>query len=254
MNPKYKGIIFDINGVLEYQGKVYPQAIELIRYLRNKGILLRVLSNSTLRSQKGCANKLNALGFDFQEKEMITASYATANYLKTLSPGACWIMLEGEGLNEFKDIRLSQKDPEYIVVGDYRDGFNFQNLNKALQFLLKGSKLIAMIPEMVDSSFKETELTVGAYARMLELASGQEAVYIGKPSRYAFDMCLQTMPIPKSQVIMVGDRLHTDILGAKNSGLDSILLKTGEFKASDLKEELQPTYCFDSIAELANLF
>ncbi|MGB6009845.1 MAG: HAD family hydrolase [Desulfobacterales bacterium] len=64
MKQNYKGIIFDINGVLEFQGQVYPGAVELINFLRQKGIIIRVLTNSTLKSRKHCAEQLNQMGLD----------------------------------------------------------------------------------------------------------------------------------------------------------------------------------------------
>jgi len=44
MKQNYKGIIFDINGVLEFQGRVYPGSVELINFLRQKGIVVRILT------------------------------------------------------------------------------------------------------------------------------------------------------------------------------------------------------------------
>lgn len=76
-------------------------------------------------------------------------------------------MLKGEGLEEFGNLHHDPDNPEYIALGGFRDGFNFQNLNRALRFLLKGAKLVVMITEITDNSMGELELTVGAYGKML---------------------------------------------------------------------------------------
>ncbi|GAH73447.1 unnamed protein product, partial [marine sediment metagenome] len=152
MNQHFKGIIFDIDGVLVFQGKAYPGAAELLDFIREKGITIRILSNSTLKSRKSCAEKLNNMGFNIYEDEIITASFATAQYLRTLNPGSCWVMLKREGLEEFKDFNHDTENPEYIVMGDFREDFNFQNMNKALKLLQGGSKFIVMITEIVDNS------------------------------------------------------------------------------------------------------
>jgi len=88
-----RGIIFDIDGVLEFQGKVCPGAIETVDVLRDKGIVLRFLTNSTLKSRESCAERLRKAGFRIFREEVITASYATAVYLEELDPRSCWIML-----------------------------------------------------------------------------------------------------------------------------------------------------------------
>jgi HAD superfamily hydrolase (TIGR01458 family) len=236
VKDEIEGVIFDLDGVLEFQGKAYPGAIELLVSLRRRRVPIRVLSNSTLKSRISCTEKLNKKGFSIYEHEVITASFATARYLETLNPRSCWVMLKGEGLEEFRNFRHDLDNPEYLVLGDLRGDFNFQNLNKAVQLLYKGAKLIVMITETVDSSLGEMELTVGAYGKMLEDAAGIKATYIGKPNRYIFDIAIDTMGnIDRSKILMVGDKIGTDILGAKNVSLKAALVKTGEFRESDLE-------------------
>jgi 4-nitrophenyl phosphatase len=110
-----------------------------------------------------------------------------------------------------------------------------------------------MIPEMIDSSLGQMELTVGAYGRMLEVALNIEGVYIGKPSRYIFEATLESMDLQaRDRVLMVGDKTSTDILGAKNAGVRSALIRTGEFSQDGSADDVQPDYSFDSIAELGN--
>jgi len=254
MKHNFKGIIFDINGVLEFQGQVYPGAVKLINFLRQKGIVIRILTNSTLKSRKYCAEQLNQMGFHVREAEVITAAYATSKYLETLSPRSCWIMLKRTGLEEFKHFCHDVENPEYIVLGDYREGFNFHNMNKALKLLQRGSKFIVMISQIVDNSMGEMELTVGAYGKMLEDAANVKATYIGKPSKFIFEMALKTMDVQRNAVLIVGDRVSSDIRGAKNAGIKSVLVKTGEFKESDLAGDVQPDYIIDSINEIKKLF
>jgi HAD superfamily hydrolase (TIGR01458 family) len=254
MNTEFKAILFDIDGVLEFQGRAYPGAPELLDFLRRKGIIIRILTNSTLKSRNYCVEKLTQQGFHVRPEEVITASYATAKYLKTLSPKSCWVMLDGKGIEEFEGLHFNPDSPEYIVVGDYRQGFNFENMNKALKLLLAGAKLIVMIPEKVDHSMGGVELTVGAYGKMLEDAAGIKATWIGKPNKYIFEVTLDTLAVDRKNVLMVGDRVATDIIGARAAGLKSVLVKTGEFKESDLNGDVQPDYAIDAVREIEKLF
>ena len=256
MNNIFKGVIFDLDGVLEYQGKAYPGAAELLDHLRHKGVLIRILSNSTLKSRQSCMERLNQKGLKVYENEVITASFATARYLETQNPRSCWIMLKGKGLDEFSHFNQDPDNPEYVVLGDFRDDFNFQNLNKALRLISNGAKLIVMITETVDSSLGEMELTVGAYGKMLEDAANIRATYIGKPNHYIFDITLATMNnIEKSKILMVGDKMQTDILGAKQVGLKAALVKTGEFRISHLeRRDIAPDYIFESVKQIETLF
>ena len=248
-----RGIIFDIDGVLEFQGKVCPGAIETVDVLRDKGIVLRFLTNSTLKSRESCTARLRQAGFRICREEVITASYATAVYLEELNPRSCWIMLEGEGLDEFRHFNQDTENPEYIVIGDNRSKFDFVHLSQALRVLLKGARLIGMQPELIDKSIGETTLNVGAWVGMLERASGAQATYVGKPSPFVFELTLRTMGLDKSQVVMVGDQVATDIKGARNFGIRSALLRTGEFRAGELDGSLKPDYEFGSIREVLTI-
>jgi HAD superfamily hydrolase (TIGR01458 family) len=250
MPTDIKGIIFDIDGVLEFQGKVYPGAVETIDRLRQKGIVLRFLTNSTLKSRKSCTERLQKAGFRLQEEEVITASSATAKYLGGLSPRSCWVMLEREGRDEFKNFVQDADNPEYVVVGDCRNRFDFDHLNQAVRLLLKGAKLIGMQAELLDTSMGEVELNVGSWVGMLERAAGIKATYIGKPSPYVFDLTLETMGLDKEEVIVVGDRVSTDVKGAKECGLKSVLIKTGEYSERDLVAGIEPDFVIDSISEV----
>ncbi len=67
-------------------------------------------------------------------------------------------------------------------------------------------------------------------------------------------MTLDTLEIDRKNVLMVGDRVATDIIGARAAGIKSVLVKTGEFKESDLDGTVQPDYIIDSVREIEDFF
>ncbi len=249
----YAGVIFDIDGVLEFQGEVFPGAVETVAALREAQLAVRFLTNSSLKSRASAAERLRRRGFDVQATEVVTASYATATYLREQQVKSCWVLLAGEGRREFTGLPHDEKDPEYVVVGDYREGLNWANMNRALRLLLRGARLVGMQSEFLDRSGTEGEqLNVGAWTMMLEQASGVKATYIGKPEAYAFDLVLKTTGLGRRQVLMVGDKLSTDILGANDFGLPSAVVRTGEFDEAELNG-VRPDHVLDSIADLPAL-
>ena len=248
-----KGVIFDVDGVLVYQGRVMDGAIETIQALRERELILRLLTNSTLKSRWSCAQKLQGQGFDIDPGEVITASYATAVYLESLQPLSYWLMLDGEGRDEFPAATLDAENPEYLVVGDNRSAFDFEHLNQAVRMLLRGAKLIGMQPEQLDSSMGATELNVGAWVGMLERASGVPATHVGKPNRYVFDLTLQSMGLRPNDVLMVGDRPSTDVVGAQAAGIRSVLMRAGEYDKREMNGIPPPDFVVDSIQEVVDI-
>ncbi len=254
MKKSLRGVIFDVDGILVWQKKVCPGAITTINALRHKKIPIRFLTNSSLRSRESCANELQSHNINAQKKEIITASYATANYLHSIKAKSYWIMLEDAGLNEFANFSQNEINPEYIVIGDNRTRFNFTTLNRILRLLLKGSKLIAMNSGLVDASFGEIELNTGSWIGMLERGAGVEAILIGKPASYCFNLAVKSLHLHPEQVLMVGDSITSDILGAHNAGLPAALIKQGSFKKSDLDNQIKPEYIYNSVDEILSLF
>jgi HAD superfamily hydrolase (TIGR01458 family) len=246
-------LIFDIDGVLTFQGRVYPGAVETLDELRARGLHLRFLTNSTLKSRRSAAQRLVQTGFQAREEEVFTASYLTAQYLRGLNPRSCWVMLAGPGRDQFKDFVHDESSPEYLVVGDYRQDFDFDTLNRALGVLQEGAKLIGMTPELVDSSLGSLELNVGSWVELLARAAAIEPTYIGKPSPYGFKMVLETLPVPPETVLVVGDRVSSDVAGAHGVGLRAALVKTGEFDPQDLDAGPQPDYIIEELSELMDV-
>lgn len=246
-----RGVIFDIDGVLTFQGQVYPGAVETIAALRQRGLRLCFLTNSTLKSRASAAEKLRQRGFCLADEEVITASYAAAQYLRALQPRSAYVMVEGEGIHEFAEFTHAEQTPEYVVVGDNHSKFDFAHLNQAARLLRQGAKLIGMSAELLDNSTGELDLNVGAWTRLLEAAARAPAVYLGKPQRYAFDLALQRLDLDRRQVVMVGDRVNTDVQGANANGLRSVLVQTGEFDPAELEASpARPDYVIAGIAGL----
>ncbi|MFH1685844.1 MAG: HAD hydrolase-like protein, partial [Candidatus Micrarchaeota archaeon] len=88
----------------------------------------------------------------------------------------------------------------------------------------------------------------GSIVAAVEAASGKEAISLGKPNTYALEQIKLDHGFGSDELIMVGDRLDTDITFAKKCGIKSVLLLTGVSKKEDIKE-IKPDYIFDSIAE-----
>ncbi|TRZ95537.1 MAG: hypothetical protein D4R82_02160 [Dehalococcoidia bacterium] len=61
------------------------------------------------------------------------------------------------------------------------------------------------------------------------------------------------MPPSRNTILTVANKSSTDILGARNVGLKTALVKTGEFRESDLESPVTPDYIFNSVREVGEL-
>lgn len=94
-------------------------------------------------------------------------------------------------------------------------------------------------------------MDIGPFIRLYESLAGIEATVVGKPNRLMLDMAAADMGIPSESVIMVGDRLTTDIRMAVNANIRSILVLSGETDSAMLeRSDIKPTFVKNSVADI----
>ena len=94
-------------------------------------------------------------------------------------------------------------------------------------------------------------MDIGPFIRLFESLTGKEAVVVGKPNRLLLDMAALDMGIPADDIIMIGDRLSTDIRMAIDAGTKSILVLSGETDRALLeKSGMHPTWVMGSVADI----
>jgi HAD superfamily hydrolase (TIGR01458 family) len=248
-----RGLIMDIDGVFYHAGKPIPGANRALAEIRRRKIPFRLLTNITRRSPETLAQQLGEMGYDFTPEEILTASLLTAKYLRRLpTPPRCWVLLEGTGLEMFHGLELTEKDPDYVILGDLREKFTYDLLNRVLAALWQGARFLAMQADTHDLGLRSggPKVNVGAWLALLERASGRKALLIGKPSTLAFQMALDELGVSSSQVAMIGDRVASDVIGGWKAGLRTVLVRTGHFREQDLVGAPEPDLILDSFADL----
>ena len=250
-----KAFLIDMDGTLYFKGAPCPGAIETVNYLRQKKYQLRFLTNTTAKTPKMLHAQMQALGFDIYEDEIFNATYACLQYLRSQPENRCHFMVDDAVKTFFKEIPTDDNAPDFVVVGDYGEGFDFHALNHAFRLLVDGAELIALQKNLYWFSAEGMFLDCGAFVTLLEAAAGKTAKVMGKPSETFFKIALESLQRSPSEAIVVGDDITSDILGAENTKMQSILVRTGKFKPNQLENPVaKPTWVLNSIAELPNMF
>ena len=247
-----RGLISDLDGVYYHAQQAIPGAAEALAEIRRRGYPIRFLTNITRRSRATVAQNMRDLGMDIADEEVLTASYLTARYLRRLSGRPrCWIVLDGDGRDEFEGLNLGEEKPDYVVIGNRTKSFSYDLLNRILAALWEGAHFLAMQADPYDLGQGRPQVNVGAWIALLERASGRKALLIGKPSCLAFQIALEELGLPPSQVAHIGDRVEADVVGAWGAGLRTILVRTGHFRPQDLASSpVRPDLVLDSFADL----
>ena len=250
-----KAFLIDMDGTLYFKGELCPGAIETVNYLRQENYQLRFLTNTTAKTPKMLHAQMQTLGFDIYEDEIFNATYACLQYLRSQPKNRCHFMVDDAVKAFFKEIPVDDDAPDFVVVGDYGEGFDFRTLNHAFRLLMNGAELVALQKNLYWFSAEGMFLDCGAFVTLLEAAAGKTATVMGKPSETFFKIALESLRLSPSEAVVVGDDITSDIVGAENMRVRSILVKTGRFKPSQLENPVAaPTWVLNSIAELPNMF
>ncbi len=244
---KIKGLLLDLDGVLYIIDKPIERAQETLKKLK-KRFKVRFITNTTTKPKKLIYEKLKNMGFDVEEDEIFSALEATKQFLKEKNAGA-FLILTDIAKEDFKDI---PKEPvKYVVVGDARDNFTYEKMNKAFRYLMDGAELIAAAK---NKYFRDKDgklsLDCGAYVVGLEFATGKKAKLIGKPNKDFFLLAVKSMGLKPEEVAVIGDDIESDVKGGMDAGLKGILVKTGKFTPEDLKKGIKPDLVIENINEL----
>jgi 4-nitrophenyl phosphatase len=256
-----RGLILDMDGVLWEGDTPLPGMPDFLVFLRKENIRMMLATNNASLTPERYVQKLALMGADVRPEEILTSAAATGEYLRsTARPGEIAFVIGEEGLIQavrMAGLQVAEPDElhaAYVVCGMDRS-LSWQKLAGATINLRHGARFIGTNP---DVTFP-TELGIahgnGAILAALTAASGVHPAVIGKPFPTLFQMAIRKMGIPKSQVAVVGDRLETDIQGARRAGLKSILVLTGVSSRKELRHSRsKPTLVFEDLPALQRVW
>ena len=245
------GLLLDLDGTVYQDEAVVPGADHAIATLRDAGVPVRFVTNTTRVSRTTLGGWLNDFGIPAGSDDIFTPPVACVRWLRERDIQRAAILLPEDSLTEFAGVEVVETDPEAVVVGDLGDGWSFDVLNRAFRWVLQGAELVALHRNRYWRSGGELLLDAGAFVAALEYATGREATVVGKPSRAMFEAAAASMGLALPDVAMVGDDLHADIAGAQALGCRAFMVRTGKFRAEELEaSDIEPDAVIDSLAAL----
>jgi len=226
------GVLLDLAGVI-YDGEdLIAGAGAAAARLREAGLPIRFVSNTTRSSKQAVLDRLARFGLSVTSEELFTPAQAAREWLgrHERSPQ---LLVHPDLAPDFHG--LADGKNKALIVGDAGETFDYRTLNRAFRQLIEGADFLALAP---NRTFKDADgklsLDAGAFVAALEFASQRRAVVLGKPSPEFFLSALASMRCSKTEAVMVGDDAETDIAGALRAGLShALLVRTGKYRDGD---------------------
>ncbi|SEL20705.1 Haloacid Dehalogenase Superfamily Class (subfamily) IIA [Roseovarius nanhaiticus] len=235
--------VFDAFGVLNVGDTLIEGADRRLDQLRARGCAIRILTNAASYDRAGAVAKFANLGLTVLPEEIITSRDAA---LSALTPGLWGVIAAPEddlGDIAHEALRLGD-DP---ATFDRADGFLFLSSSgwtDARQAMLQKSLAAHDRPVLIanadlvaprDDGFS---LEPGHYGHWLLDDGAARVRFFGKPFGEVYDLVEATLPsVAPDRIVMCGDTLHTDILGAAARGWRTVLVtQDGLFAGHDTND------------------
>lgn len=227
------GFLLDAFGVLNIGDTAIPGAVARLASLRARGKRLAVLTNAASYTRAQLLAKYHRLGFDFTADEVVASRDVAVARLETIAPGATWAAIAAEG-DTFADIpaRLvdAVADPSALRTADGVLFLSTARWTPALQATLVAAlqhhprPLVIANPDLVAPREGGLTLEPGLFGHALLDEVQVQTHWFGKPFPEAFAEGIARTGLPAGRLAMVGDTLHTDVLGGAAAGCRSVLV------------------------------
>ncbi|WP_166256993.1 TIGR01459 family HAD-type hydrolase [Marinobacter salicampi] len=234
---EFDAFVFDAFGVLNTGPRVIPGAVDRLSILQAMGKPVLVLSNAATASQPVLAEKYQRMGFNLTENQIISSRWLLEDSLARHPRPGTWGVIAPPQSDSHTLPSIVQRPVQAGITDqelDDFDGFIFlssENWNEVLQAQLMASlkrrkrPLDVANPDLVAPRGDCLTLEPGFFAHKLREQTGISPLFFGKPYGPAFAAVLSRLTdIPAHRVLMVGDTLHTDILGARAAGMATLLV------------------------------
>ncbi|NUP02005.1 MAG: HAD-IIA family hydrolase [Nonomuraea sp.] len=253
----YDTLLLDLDGVVYLGSHAVPGARRALEEAQGKGVRLAYVTNNASRTPAAIAAHLRELGVPATASDVVTSAQAAARLIaERVAPGAAVLVVGGSGLRTavrahgLKPVSTAAESPVAVVQG-IAPGLSYGLLAEGTLAVRQGALFVASNGDSTMPTGRGELPGNGAMVRVIATATGVEPVYAGKP-----DPPLHRESMIRTgarRPLVVGDRLDTDIEGASNAGVESLLVFTGVATPLDVLTAApphRPTYLAEDLGAL----
>ncbi len=249
-------IFVDLDGTVYIGDSPVEGAKRFVAALQEGEIPFYFLSNNSSRSKAQYVAKLASLGIAAREDNIILSTDGLVEYLR--SRGSREVFLIGtEALRSVLDragIRTSSSTPEFVVLG-YDTELTYEKLRLGARHLCRGVPLLATHADIVCPTPEGPIPDIGSMLALLEKATGvHPAKVFGKPNPEMVQHVLAARGADPARVVLVGDRLYTDMAMAQSVGCRFVLVLSGDTRREDVeRSEKFPDLVLENLGQFADV-
>jgi glycerol 3-phosphatase-2 len=234
----YDAVLLDLDGTVIRGAEPVPEAPDVVNELRQAGRAVQFITNNASRAPEEVAKHLTALGVRTTPEEIVTSGQAAVALLVSQLPAGAAVLVVGADalvsavrLVGLRPVTAASERPAAVVQG-HSPETGWVRLAEACLAIRDGAIWIACNVDRTLPTERGLLPGNGAMVAALQAATDREPAVAGKPARPLFDTAVGRSGAQRP--LVVGDRLDTDIAGARAVGLDSLLVLSGVADAAAL--------------------
>ncbi|NPC99022.1 HAD-IIA family hydrolase [Nocardioides sp. zg-DK7169] len=257
LDQRHDLVMLDLDGVVYIGGEAVPGAAAHLRRARGAGARLAFVTNNASRTPEAVATHLRDLGIEAAPDDVVTSAQAASRVLlERFGVGARVVLLGAVGLREalLSDglVPVGVEDDAVALVTGYGPDVLWREVMRAAVRVRDGLPWVASNTDLSIPTAYGVAPGHGVLVETVARFAGVVPVVAGKPERPLLEETVRR--VGGTRPLMVGDRLDTDIEGARRIGIESLLVLTGVTGLAELVSapaELRPTYVGSDLGALA---
>ncbi len=247
------GFICDMDGVIYHGSRILDGVPEFINWMIENNKKFVFLTNSSERTPHELSMKLERIGLNVPAEHFYTSAMATAEFINTQLPNSTAYVIGEAALMKAlydKGIYMNDVNPDYVIVGETRT-YSFEKIEKAIELVNKGAKLIGTNPDIIGPTEKGIMPATGALVAPIEMSTEKKAYFVGKPNPLMLRHGLKKLGCHSAEIAFIGDRMDTDIIAGIESNVDTVLVLSGVTKMEDIdKFPYRPKYVLNGVGDI----
>lgn len=249
-----KCVMLDLDGTVYLGNRVFDYTVDFLNRLDRIGIRRLFLTNNSSVSVDDYLEKFARLGIPAKRDNILTSAQSAAHYINssTLAGKRVFALATERVKEEFSEngVNICEDDPEALIA-TFDTSLTFASLTKFTNYVAEELPYIATHPDPVCPKEEGFYPDLGSFIELIHACTGRYPDKIcGKPSEQMLAFAEYSTGIDRKNMLMVGDRLSTDI-AIGEFGIRTALVLSGVSTVSDINfSKIKPTYVFNSIKEL----
>ncbi|MDS0258406.1 HAD-IIA family hydrolase [Haloarcula sp. S1CR25-12] len=252
-----RGVLLDLDGTVYHDDNPLPGAPEAVGRLRDRDLSLCFFSNNPLYGGEAYVDRLQSMGVDARPGEACSSAVVTREYVDRHHAGDDVFVIGSASIRD----RIDDGDADVVeepagadvLLASWTDDFHYSDMVDALRALDTGTAYLGTDP---DPTFPGPDghpvPGSGAILRAITGVTERDPDRVlGKPSDVAVEAALDRLDHDPGEILVVGDRLETDILLGERAGMETALVMTGVTDDAKLAaSDVRPDHVLDSLAEV----